>query len=107
MADTFDVVVIGGGVMGASAVFHLKKLGAERVVLLERKQICTGGSAKSCAIVRTHYSIPSNTALAIKGLEIFRHFTFTYGQLWYRLYILTKRSIAAVQHWYLSCQKHV
>jgi glycine/D-amino acid oxidase-like deaminating enzyme len=41
MADTFDVAVIGGGVMGASAAFHLKKLGAKRVALLERNQICT------------------------------------------------------------------
>ena len=79
MADTFDVAVIGGGVMGASAAFHLKKLGAARVVVLERGQICGGGTAKSCAIVRTHYSIPSNTALAIKGLEIFRHFADVVG----------------------------
>lgn len=75
MAQFYDVVVIGGGVMGASAAFHLKKLGAGSVALVERGHICAGGTAKSCAIVRTHYSIPTNTELALKSLEVFRNFT--------------------------------
>ncbi len=79
MSEHHDVIVIGGGVMGAAAAFYLKKLGAGRVALLERGQICTGGTAKSCAIVRTHYSIPTNTALAVKGLEIFCNFAEVVG----------------------------
>ena len=74
MAETYDVVVIGGGVVGAATAFHLAKFGAGRVALVERGRICTGGTAKSCAIVRTHYSIPSNTALTVKTLEIFANF---------------------------------
>ncbi|MFQ5755641.1 MAG: NAD(P)/FAD-dependent oxidoreductase [Acidiferrobacterales bacterium] len=79
MAESYDVVVIGGGVMGASAAFHLKKLGAGRIALLERGQVCTGGTAKSCAIVRTHYSIPANTELAVKGLGMFHNFADVVG----------------------------
>jgi glycine/D-amino acid oxidase-like deaminating enzyme len=44
------------------------------VALLERDQICSGGTAKSCAICRTHYSIASNTALTVKTLEMFAQF---------------------------------
>lgn len=79
MAESYDVVVIGGGVMGPSAAFHLKRLGAGNVALLERGRVCTGGTAKSCAIIRTHYSIPTNTALAVKSLEVFRHFADVLG----------------------------
>lgn len=75
MADnSYDFIVIGGGVIGASTAFHLKKLGAGRVLLLDRDQICTGGTAKSCAICRSHYSISTNTELAVKSHEIFRDF---------------------------------
>ena len=70
----FDAIVIGGGVVGASTAFHLKKLGAGSVLLLERGQICTGGTAKSCAICRSHYSIPTNTELTVKSHDIFRDF---------------------------------
>lgn len=72
--QTYDAIVVGGGVVGASAAFHLKKLGASRVALVERGQVCTGGTAKSCAICRSHYSIPTNTEFAVKSHEVFRDF---------------------------------
>ena len=70
----YDAIVIGGGVVGSSIAFHLKRLGCGNVLLLERGQACTGGTAKSCAIIRTHYSIPTNTELAVQSLEVFRNF---------------------------------
>ncbi len=74
MTQTYDAIVIGAGVVGASTAFHLKALGAGRVLLLEREQVCAGGTAKSCAIVRTHYSIPTNTELAVKSLAMLADF---------------------------------
>lgn len=71
---TYDAIVVGGGVVGASAAFHLRKLGAARVALIERGQVCTGGTAKSCAICRSHYSIPTNTEFAVKSHDVFRNF---------------------------------
>jgi glycine/D-amino acid oxidase-like deaminating enzyme len=75
MVKIVDVAVIGGGVVGTSVAFHLKKLGCEKVLLLDRGPLCTGGTARSCAIIRSHYSIPTNTQLAVQSLEIFRHFS--------------------------------
>ena len=74
MPDTYDTIVIGGGVVGASTAYYLKKLGCPRVLLVERDDICSGGTAKSCAIIRTHYTVPSNSLLAAKSLEIFQKF---------------------------------
>ena len=71
MAESFDVVVVGGGIVGASTAYHLALLSDARVALVERDQICSGGTAKSCAIVRTHYSITGNTALTLKSLTMF------------------------------------
>ena len=74
MAETYDAIVVGAGVVGASTAFHLAKLGALKVCVVERGPVCGGGTAKSCAIVRSHYSVPSNTALTLRSLEMFGAF---------------------------------
>ena len=74
MAETYDAVVIGAGVVGASTAFHLAKLGGRKVCIVDRGPVCSGGTAKSCAIVRSHYSVPSNTALTLRSLEMFTGF---------------------------------
>ena len=74
MPETFDAIVVGSGVVGASTAFHLAKLGGLRVCVVEQGELCSGGTAKSCAIVRSHYSVATNTALTLKSLAIFRDF---------------------------------
>ena len=74
MPQSFDVVVVGGGLVGASTAFHLADRSDQTVALIERGQICSGGTASSCAIVRTHYSVPSNVALTVESLKIFDDF---------------------------------
>jgi glycine/D-amino acid oxidase-like deaminating enzyme len=74
VGESYDAIVLGSGVVGASTAFHLAKLGGLEVAVVERGEICSGGTAKSCAIVRSHYSVPSNTALTLKSLEMFGAF---------------------------------
>ncbi len=73
-AKTADYIIIGGGVIGCSTAYNLARLGARNVVVLERDSVCSGGTAKSCAIVRTHYSIESNLVHAVESLKIFANF---------------------------------
>jgi glycine/D-amino acid oxidase-like deaminating enzyme len=72
--ETFDIVVIGGGVIGASVAFHLGQLGADRVLLLEREAIGAGTSAQSSGILRTHYSVRENVELARRSWQVFSRF---------------------------------
>lgn len=74
-----DIIIIGGGVIGCSTAYSLAAKGAKKVVLLERSSICSGGTAKSCAIVRTHYSIETNLIHAVESLKIFSHFDDAVG----------------------------
>lgn len=74
MAETYDVVVVGAGVVGASTAFHLTKFGMKNVCLVDCGPVCAGGTAKSCAIIRTHYSIPTNTEYAARSLAMFNGF---------------------------------
>jgi len=70
---TAEVVVIGGGVNGASTALQLAKRGVRDVVLLERRQLGAGASGKSGALVRCHYSNVHESRLTLESLRIFRH----------------------------------
>jgi sarcosine oxidase subunit beta len=74
-----DVVVIGGGVNGASTAFHLTLLGVRRVVLLERGPLAAGASGKSGALVRMHYTNEAESRLAWESLKVFRDFRAIVG----------------------------
>ena len=76
---TADIVVIGGGIVGCSTAYNLALYGARNVVLLEASSIGSGGTGRSCAIVRTHYSIDVNMAHAVESLKIFENFDETVG----------------------------
>jgi sarcosine oxidase, subunit beta len=72
--ESFDAIVIGGGVVGTSIACHLARLGAGRVLLLERGELGGGTTAQSSCIVRTHYSVRENVELARAALDVFADF---------------------------------
>ena len=74
MSETFDAIVIGGGVIGASTLFQLTQLGCRRALLIERGEIAGGMTAHSSGIVRTHYSVPANVEIARASLAMFERF---------------------------------
>jgi sarcosine oxidase, subunit beta len=67
-----DFVILGAGVMGASIAFHLARRKAGRILVLDKGDVASGGSGRSSALVRMHYSHPPEVDLAVKSLEIFR-----------------------------------
>ena len=71
MADTADIVVVGGGVHGASTAWHLAKRGAGKIVLIEKDGIASGASGWSSAIVRMHYSLESLVKITMYGREMY------------------------------------
>jgi glycine/D-amino acid oxidase-like deaminating enzyme len=74
MSENADVVVIGGGVMGASIAFHLAQRRAGKILLLEKSYLGAGSSGKSGAIIRQYYSHELLTSMARHGLQVYRDF---------------------------------
>lgn len=69
-----EVVIIGGGVMGASIAFHLAEAGVRDVVLIERDSLACGSTSKSAGGVRAQFSDPVNVALGARSLPAFEQF---------------------------------
>jgi len=72
--ESFDAIVIGAGVIGSSVAYHLARLGAKKVLVLERLQIGAGTSTQSSGILRTHYSVIENVELARRSWSVFTNF---------------------------------
>src|SRR6266849_10007959 len=79
MADTADVVVVGGGVNGASIAWALASRGVKRVVLSEQGALASGASGRSSALVRMHYTNEWDARLAWASFPVFRNWTELMG----------------------------
>ncbi len=80
MTRTADVVVVGGGAMGASIAYHLAAAGAGRIVLLEREAALGTGSTGRCAGgFRIQFSSEINVRLSLESVRMIREFSARYG----------------------------
>jgi sarcosine oxidase subunit beta len=79
MIETADIVVVGGGCIGASIALHLAEREAGKVLLLEQKDLANGASGKGVGIIRTHYSHPVLAELALMSLRLFHNFSERFG----------------------------
>ena len=74
-----NVVVIGGGVNGTNIAMHLARMGAGKVLLLEKGHLAGGASGRSGAMVREHYLHPTLVRMAMEASQIFHNFSDAVG----------------------------
>lgn len=79
MKETARVVVIGGGVVGCSILFHLAKMGWKDVVLLERDELTSGSSWHAAGSVHTLSSDPNISRLQDYTISIYKEIEETSG----------------------------
>src|SRR3972149_10063267 len=76
-----SVVVIGGGVMGASVAYHLAKRGQKDIVLLEKEEFFGQGATGRCAGgVRYQFATEANIRLSLQSLPMLERFPEELGQ---------------------------
>lgn len=71
---TAEVVIIGGGVTGTSAAFHLAEAGVSDIVVVERGELACGSSGKPIGGVRAQFSDPLNIELGSRSLRAYEDF---------------------------------
>lgn len=79
LPEQSDVVIVGGGVMGASTAFHLAEAGVN-VLLLERDSLASGSTSKAAGGVRANFSDELNIAMGLRSLHAFENFGVKPGQ---------------------------
>jgi sarcosine oxidase, subunit beta len=77
---TADIVILGAGVMGASIAFHLAQRKAGRILVIDKDHVGRGGSGRSSALIRMHYSFPVEVQLALISLQMFEHWGELVGE---------------------------
>src|SRR5690606_34049208 len=72
MNETYDAIVIGAGVIGASIAYNLSERGL-RVLILERQSVGVGATGASSGLVRMHYDLEVDSALAWQSFHFFKN----------------------------------
>jgi glycine/D-amino acid oxidase-like deaminating enzyme len=80
MTERADVVVIGGGIMGAAALRYLAELGCRRPVLLERDTLASGSTGRCAGGVRTLFSDELNVRIGLESIRRLQRFGEEVGE---------------------------
>ena len=72
LPDRARVVIIGGGVGGASIAYHLAQLGERDVVLLDRNELTSGSTFHSAGLVGQLRGSVSLTRMMMDSVELYR-----------------------------------
>ncbi len=103
-----SVVIIGGGVMGTSAAFHLAEAGVD-VVLVERAELASGSTSRAAGGIRAQFSDALNIQIAQRSLAAFQQFSKRPGweidlkQVGY-LFVLSQESDVAMFESHVALQ---
>jgi sarcosine oxidase subunit beta len=72
---TFEVVIIGGGIVGSSIAYHLTAAGCSDVLVIERETAQGKGSTgKSMGGVRAQFSTPVNIQMSLYSIPFYASF---------------------------------
>ncbi|HEY7096579.1 MAG TPA: FAD-binding oxidoreductase [Terriglobales bacterium] len=73
--ETFEVVIIGGGIVGSSIAYHLIEAGCKSVLVIERESAQGKGSTgKSMGGVRAQFSTPVNIQMSLYSIPFYASF---------------------------------
>jgi sarcosine oxidase subunit beta len=102
---TADIVIIGGGVMGASIAYHLAARGVKDVLLLEKEQFFGQGATGRCAGgVRYQFSTEINIRLSSISLPMLERFEdeisqpIDFRQCGYLILITNQKDLEQFKH---------
>lgn len=73
MSQSYDVVIIGAGIIGAAIATELSRRGMRTLNIDKNPAAGYGSTSASCAIIRVHYSTLDGTALAYDGYFDWKH----------------------------------
>lgn len=77
--SSYDVIIIGAGVIGACTAFELAKKGWKTLSIDKLPESGYGSTSGSCAIIRTYYSALESCAIAYEGWHYWKDWSSYIG----------------------------
>ena len=74
-----DVVIIGGGAVGASTAYHLAQRGQRNVLVLERDALAAGSTGRSVGGIRAQFATEANVEIMRYSIAMFERFAEEFG----------------------------
>src|SRR5712691_6645746 len=74
LPKTASVVIVGGGVVGASIAYHLARRGERDVVVLEREMVGSGSTSKAAGGIRVQFGTRVEVEFSLRSIEFFKRF---------------------------------
>ena len=74
MTTSADVVIVGGGVIGASIAYHLTQRGIRDVLVLERDRLGSGSTSRNAGGIRLQFSTEINVRMSQRSLAALLRF---------------------------------
>ncbi len=71
MIKTADVVIIGGGISGASIAYNLAARGVKNVVVIEKGYLCSGSTGRCGAGIRMQWGTEMNCKFAQYSIDFY------------------------------------
>ena len=73
MKKSYDIVIIGGGIIGCSVAFELAKRGRKDVLVIEKEYLTSGATGRCGAGIRQQWGSKINATLAFESTHIFEN----------------------------------
>jgi sarcosine oxidase subunit beta len=75
MVETADVVIIGGGIVGASVAYHLTERGCRNVLMIEREaEQGLGSTGRATGGARAQFATTINIQMSLYSIQFLAHF---------------------------------
>ena len=73
MKKAYDIVVVGGGIVGSAIAFELAKRGLNNTLLIEKRYLTSGATGRCGAGIRQQWGSKLTASIATESTDLFEH----------------------------------
>ncbi len=80
MRKAYDIVIIGGGIIGLSTAWYLAEAGAGTILVLEKDRLGEGSTGRCAGGIRLQFSTEINILFSLNSMAVYEQFEQEFGK---------------------------